>query len=230
MARGARGLFVGSSLALLEAYRLALDRGVEAVLLPTAGEAAAVISMLNPRFLVADYMLPDGDGLDLYNRVRLTASVPMLVIAPSQGSWIESVGHHEEGLSVVGEASARAAVERFMTHIGAVGAEEALEVGGLELDLGRRLLKWKGTCSRLTPKQAAVMGGLMRQWGQVVLRRDLTYALDVAGRRMERSVDYHIARLRRQLESMGCSEWTIESVYGLGYRLRLGSGEVGHGA
>jgi DNA-binding winged helix-turn-helix (wHTH) protein len=73
------------------------------------------------------------------------------------------------------------------------------------------------------------MGALVGRIGELVRREELTYALDMAGRRMERSVDHHVRLLRRLLGDLGCQELTIDAVYGLGYRLRFRSEEVGHG-
>lgn len=229
MAGRARGVFVGQSAALQEAYMLAVRRGLSVTRLRTAAEALAVVAVAQPEFMVTDYVLPDCDGIDLYNRLSLETSLPVMIITPSERNWLEVATAGDDLVAVASPVGVQRQMDSFLTNLVFRREKGIVAAGGLELDLRQRCLTWGGNRVPLTRKLATVMRALLVRPGELVRREELVYALDMGGSRMERSVDYHIKRLRRLLLDLGCRRWAIESVYGLGYRLKPLGEEVGHG-
>ncbi|HEX5714870.1 MAG TPA: winged helix-turn-helix domain-containing protein, partial [Thermoanaerobaculia bacterium] len=97
-------------------------------------------------------------------------------------------------------------------------ASELLQVGGIELDIAGHQLRLGGKEVPLTATEFRLLRLLMERNGRVQTRGQLLsdvwgYAEDIDSR----TVDTHIRRLRRKL---GPEADRIETVIGVGYRLR----------
>jgi two-component system phosphate regulon response regulator PhoB len=95
---------------------------------------------------------------------------------------------------------------------------EKLQVGGIELDISGHQLRLEGSEVPLTATEFRLLRLLMERNGRVQTRGQLLsdvwgYAEDIDSR----TVDTHIRRLRRKL---GPEADRIETVIGVGYRLR----------
>jgi two-component system phosphate regulon response regulator PhoB len=95
---------------------------------------------------------------------------------------------------------------------------ELLEIGGIELDISAHQLRVRGKDIPLTATEFRLLRLLMERSGRVQTRGQLLsdvwgYAEDIDSR----TVDTHIRRLRRKL---GSEADRIETVIGVGYRLR----------
>ncbi len=95
---------------------------------------------------------------------------------------------------------------------------DLLEVGGIQLDIGGHQLRVRGHETPLTATEFRLLRLLMERGGRVQTRGQLLsdvwgYAEDIDSR----TVDTHIRRLRRKL---GSEADRIETVIGVGYRLR----------
>jgi two-component system OmpR family response regulator len=98
-------------------------------------------------------------------------------------------------------------------------AEAPLRRGDLLLDAGRHRCLWRQTEVVLTVMEFALLRSLMGAAGRVYTRDELVdrawghgYAIT------DRTVDSHVRRLRRKFAQIGADP--IETVYGVGYRLR----------
>jgi two-component system, OmpR family, phosphate regulon response regulator PhoB len=101
---------------------------------------------------------------------------------------------------------------------GDTAASELLQVGGIELDISGHQLRLGGKEVPLTATEFRLLRLLMERNGRVQTRGQLLsdvwgYAEDIDSR----TVDTHIRRLRRKL---GPEADRIETVIGVGYRLR----------
>jgi DNA-binding response OmpR family regulator len=92
---------------------------------------------------------------------------------------------------------------------------------GLELDAARRTVRVDGAVVELTALEFDILAALAREPGVVVRRADLlerlwgdTYLDD------SHLVDVHVANLRRKLGDDAAEPRFIETVRGVGYRLR----------
>jgi two-component system response regulator BaeR len=74
---------------------------------------------------------------------------------------------------------------------------------------------------RLTPSEFNLLKALLARPEAVLSREELLNALDPDDlEASDRSVDTHIKRLRAKLKAHGGSADPVETVYGVGYRLR----------
>jgi len=94
-------------------------------------------------------------------------------------------------------------------------------VGKLRLDNARFEVFLGGTEVRVTQSEFALLWALASEAGRVFRRRELL--LKVWGPKISvgpRTVDAHIKKLRKKLRSVPDGSSVIETVRGVGYRLR----------
>jgi two-component system response regulator ChvI len=99
--------------------------------------------------------------------------------------------------------------------------EESIAAGELELDPRRYQVRLAGRPVPLTVTEFLMLLALVRHPGHVKSRRQLMeqgYAHDTYV--SDRTIDSHIKRLRRKLETVDSAFDGIETVYGVGYRYR----------
>ena len=115
-----------------------------------------------------------------------------------------------------------AAVGAGMTETaGAVASGTELAAGGIRMDLARHRCELAGKELVLTVTEFELLRALVAAPGRVFERGQLIAQLHGGSHHItERTVDSHIRRLRKKLAAAGADP--IETVYGLGYRLREG--------
>jgi DNA-binding response OmpR family regulator len=113
------------------------------------------------------------------------------------------------------------AILRRTTAAGPRRAGVVHKVGGIEIDEDDHRVRRRGEEVALTPKAFELLLALVRKRGRVVTRVELLR--DVWGYSSAvttRTVDTHIAELRRKLESNPAEPKHILTVWKVGYRLQ----------
>jgi DNA-binding response OmpR family regulator len=93
-------------------------------------------------------------------------------------------------------------------------------VSDVEVDVDARLVRRGGTAVVLTPKAFELLLALVARRGRVVSRHELlreVWGYDASV--TTRTVDAHVAELRRKLATLGAAE-LVATVWKVGYRLR----------
>ena len=118
-------------------------------------------------------------------------------------------------------AQVRAALRRAY---GDLASEPAIwRVGDLELNADTHTVTRQGVRIDLTPSEFDLLHVLMRRPGRVFTRMDLLEQIQgEAFAAYERTIDVHIKNLRAKIEPDPRHPQYIETVYGVGYRLRPG--------
>jgi two-component system phosphate regulon response regulator PhoB len=179
-----------------------------------------------PDLLILDLMLPGLDGLELariLQRDRRTAALPLIMLT-ARGEEVDRIVGLELGADdyITKPFSPREvvlrvrAVLRRARHEPAPG--DALRIGDLDLDVAGHRLRVGRREVELTATEFRLLKLLMERTGRVQTRSQLLsdvwgYAEDIDSR----TVDTHVRRLRRKL---GAEADRIETVIGVGYRLR----------
>jgi two-component system response regulator CpxR len=217
----------------LEAYGYdvtAVHDGQGGLVFASEGSFAAVI---------LDVMLPGRNGFDLLRDLRRTSNVPVLMLTAA-GSENDRVSGLEMGADdylpkpfSTRELLARLRAVLRRARVSAVRQVEAasgappIAVGGLQLDPRSRTAAVDGDVLQLTAIEFEILLALARAPGWVKSREQLL--LDVADRDFEsfdRSIDVHISALRRKLGDDPRQPRFIDTVRGVGYRLRRPSDEA----
>jgi DNA-binding response OmpR family regulator len=99
--------------------------------------------------------------------------------------------------------------------------QPVLICGDLQLDPSTCNVSYGGKALSLTPKEYMILELFLRNPTLVFSRSSLLDKLWEFGKLpAEETIKTHITSLRRKLKEAGSSEELIETVYGLGYRLR----------
>lgn len=187
-----------------------------------------------PDLVVLDWLLPGLDGLEVLRRLRQTSAVPVLMLT-ARAEEVDRVIGLEVGADDyltkpfgTRELVARVRAllrrhERLQEQLAADRAEgiAALQLGPLELDPAAHLARLAGEPLDLTRTEFGLLHLLLRNRGRAFSRSYLRESVwgepAVEG---DRAVDNAILRLRRKLGPLGEA---IETVWGVGYRLRARS-------
>lgn len=193
-----------------------------------AADARQAQDMMNksvPDLILLDWMLPGISGVDLANKLRQarrTHNVPIIMLT-ARGEEENKIKGLEAGADdyVTKPFSTRELIARINAVLRRTGGEaegEVLEVGGLKLDTVGHRVTVDNQPLELGPTEFRLLHFFMTHAERVFSRSQL---LDqVWGDHVyieERTVDVHIRRLRRALESYDCDKY-IQTVRGAGYR------------
>lgn len=184
-----------------------------------------------PALVVLDWMLPKLDGLEVLRRLRQVAPTPVLMLT-ARGEETDRVVGLELGaddyltkpfsmrefVARVRALLRRAELVQQILKADHAHADGTIIYGLLYLDPQSHLATLDSVPLELSPTEFTLLHLLLRSPGRAFSR---AYLLDtvwgetyVGG---DRSVDNTVLRLRKKLGPLG---ETIETVWGIGYRLR----------
>lgn len=213
-----------------EVLRFALDKAGHVIDEAADGDAAlARFDAAKPDLVVLDIGLPESDGFEVCRSLRRRSEVPVLFLSSRDDELDRVLGLEIGGDDyVVKPFSPRelvARVKRILLRVRrdapeAVGTPaREIEHGALRLDLDRHCCTWEGAAVPLTVKEFGLLVSLCGMPGKVYTRDELVERAYGAGHCItDRTIDSHIRRIRAKLRQAGGDP--IETIYGLGYRLR----------
>jgi len=191
---------------------------VEAATGPEALEAE------RPDLVVLDRMLPGLDGLEVCRRLREDGPVPVIFLTArsTEEDRLEGLdlGADDYVVKPFSPRELVARVRAVLRRSPSAGLPEPLTVGDLTLDPSRRLALLPGREARLTAREFRLLEVLAKAAGHVLSREDLvTRAFGDAFDGYDRTVDAHVANLRRKIEDDPAAPTRVITVFGAGYRL-----------
>ncbi len=231
-------LVIDDEPAIRESLAFALRRDgftiLEAASLREAEERAASADLL-----ILDLVLPDGNGLDFLRRLRARSDVPVIVLTSRDEETDRVVGLEMGADDYVLKpfsprevaARVRAVLRRSRAAVSAQSeggsepdTEPALDgPGGLRVDPRTRRASVNGREVALSRTEFNLLAAFLKSPGRVFERShllDAVWGSEVVV--LDRTVDVHIKALRRKLEESGGDPKLLETVRGVGYRLRDG--------
>lgn len=209
-------------------YALGKD-GHEVRFAGSGDEALAAFLQEQPDLVLLDVMLPVLDGFAVLRRIRLSSSVPVLMLT-ARADEVDTVVGLELGADDyiakpfrMRELLARvnAALRRAGISAGAGGATLGeLQVGDLRLDpAAHRALRGDRQLV-LKPRAFALLQLLMQHCGRVFTRDQLLQQLwDDPFIGDPRTVDVHIRWIREQIEEDPSQPQRLRTIRGVGYQL-----------
>ena len=225
----ARILVVEDNTALAEGieYNLRLE-GYDTQIAESGTDAVTLAESWNPDLVILDLMLPGVDGYQVLRSIRGRGSHVPVIILSARGEEADKVRGFRldadqyvtkpfgvvELLERVGALLRRSAAINPVAH-----NENALKFGDVVVDLASRSVHRNGVPCTLTPKAYDLLLALLRRDGAVATRRDLlTEVWGYGAFVMTRTVDSHVAELRRKLEARPAEPRHIVTVWKIGYR------------
>jgi DNA-binding response OmpR family regulator len=187
-----------------------------------------------PQLVVLDIMMPRMDGLHLCRRLRSDGiTVPILFLSSRDEEIDRLLGFEMGGDDYLSKPfSMRELLARVKALLRRTGGTDALQqwpgasaspltVGAVQIDADAAVCRCDGVAVPLTLTELRILSCLAADPGVIKSRSQLMVAAfpeDLYSN--DRAADSHIKRLRRKLETLGLAPDRIESIYGMGYRLR----------
>lgn len=192
------------------------------------GERGAALGLAEPFALtVLDLMLPGQGGFEVLGLWQGRTSTPVIVLtartdldARLRAFSLGAVDYLPKPFWIE-ELVARIRARLRLT---APTPGRAVRWDDIVLDLDARTVQVAGAPLALTAHEFNVLAYMVERPGRPVTRRQLAEAtLPAGGDRSDRTVDSHIARIRRKLGRPGGAR--LATVWGIGYRFDAPEGE-----
>jgi DNA-binding response OmpR family regulator len=223
-------LLVDDEASIVSLARMYLER--EGFRVESVGDglkALETVEKLRPGLLVLDVMLPGADGFEVCRRLRRAGNPIPIIMLTARDEDIDKILGLELGADdyLTKPFNPRELVARVKAIFRRMERPSApdtapVRLGPLLLDSARREAALSGRSLSLRTQEFDLLLTLASQPGRVFTREQLlekAWGFDFYGQ--TRTVDVHVAQLRKQL---GDGPARIETVTGVGYKLVISEG------
>jgi two-component system OmpR family response regulator len=201
------------------------EEGHAADIARTGDDALWMAAAVDYDAIVLDVMLPGRDGFEVCRELRERGVWAPVLMLTARTAVSDRVAGLDAGADdylpkpfAFAELLARL---RALARRGAPERPAVLEVGSLRLDPAARTVHRGDAQIGLSPKEFALLETFMRRPGQVLSRYQLLErAWDIGYESRSNVVDVYVRYLREKIDRPFDRE-TIETVRGVGYRLRV---------
>jgi two-component system, OmpR family, response regulator ChvI len=188
-----------------------------------------VCNLIHRHLAILDIKMPRMDGMETFRRLREKSDLPVIFLT-SKAEEIDELFAFKMGADdFVRKPFSRclllervkAVLRRHEFMPTESGGTQALEHGHLRIDPERHTCTWKNEPVLLTVTEFLILQALALRPG-VFKSRDalMDAAYDDQVYVEDRTIDSHIKRLRKKFGQVDASCEVIETIYGLGYRLK----------
>ncbi|WUH93407.1 response regulator transcription factor [Streptomyces sp. NBC_00433] len=193
----------------------------------TALEALREVAQVGFDVVILDLGLPDLDGSEALKMLRGLSDVPVIV-ATARDDEAEIVRLLNAGADdylvkpfSVEHLSARlaAVLRRARSRSAAPAADPVIMVGGLTVDVRRRLAVLDGVTLDLTRREFDLLSFLAARPGVVVARRELLAEVWQQSYGDDQTIDVHLSWLRRKLGETAARPRYLHTLRGVGVKL-----------
>jgi len=209
---------------LAEGLRSNLEiEGYDVVHCERGDRALEAVRHNRPDLIVLDMMLPEQDGFAVLDELRAQRfDVPVLCLT-ARGEEVDKVralrsGADDYMTKPFGLMELLARIEALLRRCGS--QETAFEFGAIRIDTRARSVTLDGVPVDLAPREFDLLEALAARPGEVMSRQELMRrAWGHASAVVSRTVDTHVAELRRKLEEDPAHPRHLLTVRKAGYRL-----------
>jgi DNA-binding response OmpR family regulator len=202
------------------------ERGHAVASAATGLEALQLVVEARPDLLLLDLGLPDLDGYETLRMIRAVSQVPVIV-ATARDEEAEMIRVLDAGADDylvkpfgAGQVDARIRAVLRRTATDGSGQVRPTQVGGLVMRPEAHEAHLDGRLLELSPKEFALLHYLALRAGQVVAKRELlTHVWQLPYGGADKTVDVHIAWLRRKLGESAQNPAYLHTVRGVGVKL-----------
>src|SRR5665213_2034730 len=224
-------LVVEDEESFIDALTIGLGReGFEVTIARDGQQALALFANNTFDVVLLDLMLPKMSGLDVCRSMRVTSSVPIIIVS-AKGEEVDMVLMLEIGADDYVTKPYR--LRELVARIRAVlrrresidhdhGDEDQIVRGEIRMDVDARRCFLKGEEIKLRKKEFALLRLLLENPGRVLTREvliDRVWGNDYVGD--TKTLDVHIKRLRTLVEDSPKAPEHITTVRGVGYRYEV---------
>jgi two-component system response regulator RegX3 len=227
--RGRQVIVIEDEASIADPLRSALERdGFQVEVAPTGAAGIEAVRRAEPDMVLLDLGLPDVDGRDVCRAIRAGSQVPIIMLT-ARGEETDRVVGLELGaddylVKPFSMAELAARIRAVLRRTGerpaaAADGPATLEVGDVRLDPATYSLTHAGERLELPRREFDLLHMLMANAGTVLARTKLmdeVWGVDWFG--SSKTLDVHIAGLRRRLGDDANDPRYIHTVRGVGFR------------
>lgn len=203
------------------------NEGYHPVVAGDGEEALNKFDEYAPAAVLLDVMMPKEDGYAVCRKIREKSNVPIILIT-ARGEDFErimglDIGADDYIVKPFSPSEVMARIRAVMRRIERTDSKEeqknSLTISNLTINLDEYTLYIDGNRMSLTKKEIETMWTLASNPNKVFTRDNLLDSLwgfDYFGD--SRTVDSHIKRLRAKLDKVDHPDWSIKTVWGVGYK------------
>jgi two-component system alkaline phosphatase synthesis response regulator PhoP len=216
-------------LAELLAHNLRVE-GLETRVASDGNEAVRVTDTWSPDLVILDLMLPGRDGFEVLRAIRgRTRDLPVLILSARGEAEDKIRGFRLDADQYVTKPFSlpellervHALLRRRKQQAAGSPSDEAIVFGAVRVDPAARTVSVDGTPVALSPKAFDLLLALVRREGRVASREELLREVWGYGPLvLSRTVDSHVAELRRRIEPDADEPRHVVTVYKAGYRFQ----------
>lgn len=204
--------------------------GYEPLIAKDGVEAEKMFEKNDPVAILLDVMMPLKDGYQVCRDIRKKSSVPIILIT-ARGEDFDKI----MGLDIGADdyivkpfspsevmARLRAVLRRLNRAEVSSDSDSILKISNIVVNLDEYSFSIDGQKIPLTKKEIETMWTLASNPNKVFTRDNLLDSLwgyDYYGD--SRTVDSHIKRLRAKIDSVEHPEWSIKTIWGVGYKFEI---------
>ena len=214
-----------------EVLRLYLENaGFNVIAALNGRQAYELLSSEKPDLAIFDIMMPELNGFELTKRVRVTSSIPIIILSAMNSDSDKILGldigaddyitKPFNPLEVVARVQSNLRRKYKLDSGGADAGSEVLTVGELRLDTIKFLLYKNEEEIQLTPTEFKILSTLMEKPGRVFTKAQIYERIN--GEYFENddnTMMVHISKLREKLGDDSKNPTYLKTVRGLGYKI-----------
>ncbi len=205
--------------------------GYEVATAATGMEGIQLAKSFLPTLVILDLMLPEMDGFEVLKALRKHRSSPRVLILTARGEEVDKVrglrlGADDYVTKPFGLMELLARVEALLRRSGNSASRntspemESIRINDIEICPKARTVRKNNQLVELAPKEFDLLLELIRHNGAVVSRINLMKTVwGHSSTIVSRTVDTHVAELRRKLEGDSSNPSLIVTVRKAGYRI-----------
>lgn len=212
---------------LIKILRSYLEAAGYTVLSASRGDQGLMMwEKQHPDLVLLDLNLPGMDGLDVARAIRRKDETPIIMLTARVEETDRLIGLELGADDYMAKPySPREVVARVRAVLrrsgGTKTANMVLRIADLTIDLDGHVVYRGDVLIELTPTEFSLLAAMADQPGRVFNRLQLLEAVQgTAYEGYERTIDAHIKNLRAKLEVDPKDPRYIETVFGIGYRMR----------
>lgn len=199
--------------------------GYEVIEAENAAQGIEAARNQRPDLLILDLGLPDLDGQEVISAVREVSDMPIIVLSV-RAQELDKVEALDRGASdyivkPFGVAELMARVRAVLRQRAAKGNGDVVEIGGVLIDLGRRVVTRDGEEVHLSKREWGLLAFLASQPDHVLTHKQILK--EVWGPAHGEDTAYlrvYVNQLRQKLEADPSQPALIVTEPGVGYRLK----------